>query len=721
MSNKNNVSNAQIKLLNEAQKLAKSLGLEYNDIADAQEEILKNNIKNTDALRASLAAARERLKIVREEDRATQRLLDAREQVQEADEQIAKLMSGIAKDKFKTAALSEEELNLTKDIVAKTKNQLLASRGVSDSLDTQINQYIKILDKASEHISASEKLKRNYSGINLTAINDGFDELQNRIDSLTGFMPKGISKALGFDTLATDLKDAALNGKKLPVGLGLAAMAAAAVALFQILKNITDQAKEFASETGLSVAASQQLVKQSYELQSSSQNQLSSQKDILAVQQELISTLGPIAELSGDVALRVSETGKAFGYGAQEAAKVQGQMMQIAGFNEKAAIEAQEFTAQLALAEGVAPGAVMKDIAKSSAVAAKYFAGNPKALGKAAVEAAKLGMSLDQMAKTADSLLNIEQSLEDQFVASAMLGRQLNFDAARRAAAEGDIATATKEVLKQLGGIEEFENASIFAKQRMAAAAGMTVEELNKSLAIEAKRGQLTDDELTAMSGLNLTVAEIKNMNSADLKTKLASQQSTEQLAQSMDKIANAMTTIILPIAELLAPIFSGIATVVGYIVEGFQTLAPILPVVLTAIAAIKAETILTAIASAILTAYKTFASIPFVGIALGTAAAVAAVGFIKSKTMDDGVAGPMGPTGYSRVMTGPEGSIAFNDKDTIVAGTNLNGGGATSVAIDYDKLGTAVAKAIQNLKIIIDESAVAAINKKGAVQASYR
>jgi hypothetical protein len=41
----------------------------------------------------------------------------------------------------------------------------------------------------------------------------------------------------------------------------------------------------------------------------------------------------------------------------------------------------------------------------------------------------------------------------------------------------------------------------------------------------------------------------------------------------------------------------------------------------------------------------------------------------------DDGI---MGPVGYSRVLSGPQGSIAFNDKDTIVAGTNLGGGGST-------------------------------------------
>ena len=50
----------------------------------------------------------------------------------------------------------------------------------------------------------------------------------------------------------------------------------------------------------------------------------------------------------------------------------------------------------------------------------------------------------------------------------------------------------------------------------------------------------------------------------------------------------------------------------------------------------------------------------------LGAIAAIAGIIY-----MNDGVVGPA--NGYSRVMTGPEGSIAFNDKDTIVAGTNLN------------------------------------------------
>ena len=47
-----------------------------------------------------------------------------------------------------------------------------------------------------------------------------------------------------------------------------------------------------------------------------------------------------------------------------------------------------------------------------------------------------------------------------------------------------------------------------------------------------------------------------------------------------------------------------------------------------------------------------------------------------------------MGPVGYSRVLSGPEGTFAFNDKDTIVAGTNLGGGGGSTFNINVEASG---------------------------------
>jgi len=78
----------------------------------------------------------------------------------------------------------------------------------------------------------------------------------------------------------------------------------------------------------------------------------------------------------------------------------------------------------------------------------------------------------------------------------------------------------------------------------------------------------------------------------------------------------------------------------------------------------------------AIMKVISSLAAIPVAGWALGIAAA-GAIGVMAAKYMNDGVQGPVagGKAGYSRTMYGPEGAISFNDKDTIVAGTNLGGG----------------------------------------------
>jgi len=92
--------------------------------------------------------------------------------------------------------------------------------------------------------------------------------------------------------------------------------------------------------------------------------------------------------------------------------------------------------------------------------------------------------------------------------------------------------------------------------------------------------------------------------------------------------------------------------------------------VVLTAY---KEKGLIAAIGAAAMTAYESVAKVPYIGPILGAAAAAAAVALGMS-LMNDGIVSPKsGGGGYGdRVLYGPEGAIAFNNKDTIVAGTDL-------------------------------------------------
>jgi hypothetical protein len=753
---KKNAAKEQLELLSKAQSAAKAMGASEETIIQLQKDILDGHLKTYDALKQELSiindivkvqkealkVQEEQKKVQEEQQKAQEKQKKAQEDFVSLEQDLAKAYNSLKKSKYEIAAQSDEEFDATKKIVDAKRAELKVLQE-SGSIDAdRIESLQNVINKMQGVVDVAEELRNKFGTTTLSTINEGFDNLQSKINKVTSFLPKGISKALGIDTMADDLKDAVLSGKKLSPKFMFGGALIAGAALFEVMQDITKQSKDFSKQTGLSVAASQRLVEQSISLQASFDNQLSSQKDILAVQQEIVSQLGPMAQLSGEVALQVSETGNAFGYGAENAAKVQAQMMQINGMSEEAAANAQDFTAQLALAEGVAPGKVMEDIAKSSRVANKYFFGNAEELGKAAVEAQKMGLSLEDMAKTSEALLNIEESLTNQYQLSAMLGRQVNLDKARQLAAEGKIAEATKETIKALGGIQEFENASVFEKERMAAAAGMTVDQLGKSLAIQEKMTNATEEELAAMNGLNLSASQIKNMSAEELKTKLAQRQATEQLSTSMEQIKSTLISGIMPIAKGLVPIF----TIISYIVKGI-----LLPFTLLSELSTKIGETLGGWAKALgpfgiiiktiagigilLAAYGAFLSlswIPVVGAGLGAiaAAAVMSAGFSALNSVGDLA---MPAAGDGPIVASPsEGTIFQGTKNDevamgpgVIGSAQNNGNGTTvnttTVSIDYDKLAEAVTRSIEKLRIIIDESAVNAIAQKGAVRASFK
>ena len=91
-----------------------------------------------------------------------------------------------------------------------------------------------------------------------------------------------------------------------------------------------------------------------------------------------------------------------------------------------------------------------------------------------------------------------------------------------------------------------------------------------------------------------------------------------------------------------------------------------------TASAAIEKGNLLKSIGSAVMGVIESLSSIPVVGWALGltAAAGVAALGFSFLKGDD-----VMSEGGYGkRTLLSPEGAIQLNDKDTVIAGTNLGG-----------------------------------------------
>jgi hypothetical protein len=92
---------------------------------------------------------------------------------------------------------------------------------------------------------------------------------------------------------------------------------------------------------------------------------------------------------------------------------------------------------------------------------------------------------------------------------------------------------------------------------------------------------------------------------------------------------------------------------------------------------ALEKKGLILGIAEAAMGAFKSMTAIPIVGPILGAAAAAAAVGLGYSLMKGDDIMSPGGPgSGYGkRTLLGPEGAIQLNNKDTVIAGTDLFGG----------------------------------------------
>jgi hypothetical protein len=168
------------------------------------------------------------------------------------------------------------------------------------------------------------------------------------------------------------------------------------------------------------------------------------------------------------------------GISGTEAAKLTGNLARLNGNSIETAQNLANGAKEMAKTAGVVPAAVMADMAASAEEFALFGKDGGKNMQQAAVQAAKMGVSLKTMSGVADNLLDFENSINSELELGAMLGKNINLDRARALAYEGDIAGATQETLDALGGVDAFNKMDYFQKKKTAELLGTSVEELQK-------------------------------------------------------------------------------------------------------------------------------------------------------------------------------------------------------------------------------------------------
>lgn len=533
----------QVKLLEESQQLMKLIGLDMDYQADIQDKILTGQIKSADAMEDAVELARQQNIELTKTAKLEEDIFDTKQDIKDLSDGLKKSISYIANLGEKTLQEDLKRVDAAKKLGVITEDQAA---------------YYEDTLKTFAKLAANPVVKQGFK-----EASDTIEGMQAGIDGFMKKMPGGelLSKSLRLDKLSEKLQMSLMQGGK----LGFLGIVAAAGILFAILKSISAEAKQLSAATGLTFGQAMKLNEEMREASTAYGVTLATQEDLVSVQKESIALFGAAGILSGEVAASVAETGKAFGYGAAEAGKVNAEFMAM-GLSGADAADAQLDLAASALKAGVNVGAVMKDISVNTKNVSKYFGGNVQALKDAAIEAQKLGISLDTMGNMADSLLEFETSISNQFEFQALTGKQINLDKARELALNNDIAGASKEILGQVGSLAEFNSMNAIEKESLAKATGMEVDELGKSLAIQEKLGDLTKEEAAAMTNLGLSAAELQDMSKEQLRAELAKQQSIDQSAKAFEDMKNTFMTALAPLAESFGGIIAGLVPVLRVI-----------------------------------------------------------------------------------------------------------------------------------------------------------
>jgi hypothetical protein len=125
---------------------------------------------------------------------------------------------------------------------------------------------------------------------------------------------------------------------------------------------------------------------------------------------------------------------------------------------------------------------ILQEVSKTSKLIQLNFKGNVGELTKSVLEAKKLGLTLDQVSKIGDSLLNFEQSIANELEAELLTGQNINLEKAREYALNNDIAGLTQEIAKQGITTEKFSRMNRIQQEAIAKTLGMSSEELADSL-----------------------------------------------------------------------------------------------------------------------------------------------------------------------------------------------------------------------------------------------
>ena len=173
--------------------------------------------------------------------------------------------------------------------------------------------------------------------------------------------------------------------------------------------------------------------------------------------------------------------------------------------------------------------AIFDDIGSASATTLRNIGKSPAAIVKAAAAARSLNMTMDEINDAAKSTLDFENSIAQEMEAELMLGKDLQLDRLRAAAATGDTVTQAAELKRLVDENKDSIGNNVLAQEQFAKTLGISVDQYNAMIkgqdaqavlagkseaaqAANAKNRKMSEEELLA--SIDNTIGKLTSLQS---------------------------------------------------------------------------------------------------------------------------------------------------------------------------------------------------------------
>lgn len=438
-------------------------------LVDNDESILELSEKQLEKEKSKAQQAIERLK---ESAADLQNKIDSKEITRElTDQENALLKARTDGFKIETETLDNIELLLEK------QKQINKATGITGSL-------LKSIEKISGKLGITG-LEKVFKEANKEAAKTAKTLLESD-KNMSNFAIQTKTMGAGLKTLGkgiiSNIKDplVILGASFAAIGLSITLLKKFFDLYGSINQRLVDQRKQL----GLSEKQSQKLYDRAKQYTNEQRDAFVTEGRILEGRAKLNEALGTSIDFSEKEAIMAEKLSHYYGISNEQNANLV-KLGKITGKDNSQLLstilkttneQKRQYGGQIAYQK------VVQQVSNVSGDILTKFKGNVSALTAAVVQADRLGLTLEQVDKIGESLLNFEQSIDAELKAELLTGKAINLEKARSAALSGDTSKLMNEIVTQVGNIHQFERMNTIQRKAYAEAFGMTASEMGDML-----------------------------------------------------------------------------------------------------------------------------------------------------------------------------------------------------------------------------------------------